>query len=147
MNGTIGTARRMRNLAIRLAAVVALALLLAGAVAPAVHAADNNPAPAMDKSKFKEGCESGGGSYIENNDGSFQCNLKDGGTIKCPSTTSQCTYTPMTGGKTGFSRGVLVNSAGVMTMLGADSQPTATPTRTAVLSGKVVSGAISVKAP
>ena len=42
---------------------------------------------------------------------------------------------------------VLVNSAGVLSMLGAEPQPTATPTRTTVLSGKVTSGAISVKAP
>ena len=47
----------------------------------------------MDKGAFKKGCESGGGSYIENNDGSFQCNTKGGGTVKCPDTKSQCTYT------------------------------------------------------
>jgi hypothetical protein len=47
----------------------------------------------MDKGKFKEGCESGGNSYVENNDGSFQCNLKSGAVIKCPDTKSQCTYT------------------------------------------------------
>jgi hypothetical protein len=47
----------------------------------------------MDKSKFKEGCESGASSYVENRDGSFQCNLIGGGTIKCPDTHSQCTYT------------------------------------------------------
>jgi hypothetical protein len=48
---------------------------------------------AIDKAKFKEGCEAGGGSYVENADGSFQCNTKSGATIKCPNTTSQCTYT------------------------------------------------------
>ena len=48
----------------------------------------------MDKGKFKEGCESGGNSYVENaSDGSFGCNLKSGGSIKCADTKSQCTYT------------------------------------------------------
>ena len=48
----------------------------------------------MDKGKFKGGCESGGNSYVENaSDGSFACNLKSGGTIKCADTKSQCTYT------------------------------------------------------
>lgn len=46
----------------------------------------------MDKAKFKEGCKEGGGSYVENRDGSFQCNLLKGGTIKCPDTESQCAY-------------------------------------------------------
>jgi hypothetical protein len=147
MNGTVGTTRRIWNLAARLAAVVALTLLLAGAVAPAVHAADNNTSgPAMDKSKFKEGCEQGGGSYIENLDGSFQCNLKDGGTIKCTSTTGPCTYIPFTRGKTNI-RGAIVNSAGVMTMLGADSQPTPTPTKTVVLTGAVQTSGLAASAP
>lgn len=53
----------------------------------------------MNKAAFKQGCEEGGGSYIENPDGSFQCNLRDGGTIWCPSTTEQCSYTkPLTRG-------------------------------------------------
>lgn len=73
----------------RLVLALTLALLLAGALA---HHAGAAPV-AMDKGAFKTGCESGGGSYIENPDGSFQCNLKSGGTIKCPDTTSQCTYT------------------------------------------------------
>jgi hypothetical protein len=47
----------------------------------------------MDKGEFKKGCESGGNSYVENNDGSFQCNLKSGAVIKCQDTKSQCTYT------------------------------------------------------
>jgi hypothetical protein len=60
---------------------------------PVAMAADNS-APAMDKDAFKKGCEEGGNSYVENSDGSFQCNLKDGGVIKCPDTKSQCSYTP-----------------------------------------------------
>jgi hypothetical protein len=47
----------------------------------------------MDKGKFKEGCQSGNGSYVESSDGSFQCNLRSGGVVKCPDTTSRCTYT------------------------------------------------------
>ena len=62
-------------------------LLLTGVLVAPVGAAD------MDKSQFKKGCESGGGSYIENNDDSFQCNLKSGGTIKCADTKNPCTYT------------------------------------------------------
>jgi hypothetical protein len=146
MNGTIGTTRRIWNLAARLAAVIALALLLAGTVAPAVHAADNNSTSTMDKSKFKEGCEQGGGSYIENLDGSFQCNLKSGATIKCTSTSGPCYYIPFTHGTTGI-RGAIVNSAGVMTMLGSDAQPTPTPTRTVVLTGAVQTGGLAAKAP
>jgi hypothetical protein len=41
------------------------------------------------QSEFKKGCESGGNSYVENNDGSYQCNLKDGHTIKCADQKSQ----------------------------------------------------------
>ena len=47
----------------------------------------------MDKSQFKKGCESGGGSYVENVGDSFQCNLKSGATIKCNDTKTPCTYT------------------------------------------------------
>jgi hypothetical protein len=37
----------------------------------------------IDKSKFAEGCRAGNGSYIENPDGTFQCNTSGGITIKC----------------------------------------------------------------
>jgi hypothetical protein len=49
------------------------------------------------KKKFKQGCEEGHGSYIENADGSFQCNTSAGNTIKCPSTVmegGQCVSNP-----------------------------------------------------
>lgn len=46
-----------------------------------------------DQGQFKQGCESGAGSYVENRDGSFQCNLRSGGVIKCADTKTQCTYT------------------------------------------------------
>ncbi len=48
--------------------------------------------PDLDKRAFEAGCEEGKGSYIENPDGSFQCNTSDGGTVKCRDTKSQCTY-------------------------------------------------------
>lgn len=46
---------------------------------------------AVPKDAFKSGCESSGNSFVENNDGTFQCNLKSGAVIKCGSET--CTYT------------------------------------------------------
>lgn len=55
---------------------------------------------AVDKGAFKSGCESGGHSFVENADGSFQCNLKSGGVIKCGSQT--CTYTASFGSDTGI---------------------------------------------
>ena|SRR5206468_1276466 len=81
------SAARIVMTAIRLTAV--LGLLLIGPVAERASAAGEE----IDKGKFKEGCEKGHGSYIENADGSFQCNTSGGGTVKCPDTKSQCTYT------------------------------------------------------
>lgn len=41
--------------------------------------------PPLDKGAFKKGCTAGGGSFVESaSDNSFSCNLKSGGTIKCP---------------------------------------------------------------
>ena len=65
----------------------------AGAAPAEVVAVAQTKIP-LDKAAFKTGCEQGGGSYVENPDGSFQCNLRGGGTIKCPNTTSQCTFIP-----------------------------------------------------
>jgi hypothetical protein len=65
--------------------VAASVMLLAGALAAPAGATE------IDKSQFKKGCESGGGSYVENNDGSFQCNAKSGSVVKCADTKSQCT--------------------------------------------------------
>src|SRR6476469_2767852 len=87
MNATTGISGRMFTTMMRLAGALALALLLMGAIAHSAGATE------MDKGAFKTGCESGGGSFVDNPGGSFQCNLKDGGTIKCPDTKSQCTYT------------------------------------------------------
>lgn len=81
--------RRRQVFAWIVALTCGLALVGAGPLVSATRAAGAE----LDKGAFKSGCESGGGSYIENNDGSFQCNLKSGGTIKCPDTKSQCTYT------------------------------------------------------
>lgn len=59
--------------------LVAMGWLIASAVAqPAPKTLDEY------KQKFKQGCEEGHGSYIENPDGSFQCNNTSGNTIKCP---------------------------------------------------------------
>ena len=65
-----------------------------GGAAPGETVAAAPTAPSLDKAAFKAGCEQGGGSYVENSDGSFQCNLRNGGTIKCPNTTSPCTSIP-----------------------------------------------------
>jgi len=35
------------------------------------------------KDKFKEGCKSSNGSWVENTDGSYQCNTRSGETNKC----------------------------------------------------------------
>jgi hypothetical protein len=67
--------------------LAALALLLTGVIAQPAGAQE------MDQAQFKIGCESGGGSYIENSDGSFQCNLRSGGTIKCQDAKSRCIQT------------------------------------------------------
>ena len=56
----------------------------------------------VDKGAFKSGCESGQGSYVENLDGSFQCNLRSGGVIKCSNNGSPCTYTSHHDGDTGI---------------------------------------------
>jgi hypothetical protein len=85
MKSTTGFIRRIGTAPMRLAA--ALALLLVGAIAQNAGAAE------MDQGQFKAGCESGGHSYVENRGGSFQCNLRSGGTIKCQDTHSPCTYT------------------------------------------------------
>ena len=92
MTTTTGFMGRIGGTAVRLAGALLVALLLAGALGQ--HAG----ATAMDKGAFADGCRAGGGSFIENPDGSFQCNLKSGGTIKCPDTTSQCSYTALISG-------------------------------------------------
>src|ERR1700712_759372 len=86
--------RRFGSAALRVFGILALALLLTTSIASHAGAEPNN-GPAMDKGAFKTGCEAGGGSYIDNPDGSFQCNLSSGGVIKCTDTTSPCTYTPL----------------------------------------------------
>jgi hypothetical protein len=82
MKSTTWISRRMWIVTLQLAAVLGLTVMSA-IVQPALAAE-------MDKSKFKEGCKEGKGSYVENRDGSFQCNTSGGLTIKCPDTKSQC---------------------------------------------------------
>lgn len=45
------------------------------------------------KEAVLKGCRDSGNSGIDNPDGSYQCNLKDGGEIKC-NTKDQCIYVP-----------------------------------------------------
>jgi hypothetical protein len=76
-----------RTFVVRIGAALA-AVGAAGAFGPAARA------EGIDTAKFKEGCQSGGHSYVENRDGSFQCNLRDGAEIKCTSTKGPCHYVP-----------------------------------------------------
>ena len=85
MKSTVGSAWRNRTTAIRLAAL--LGLLLMGTIAQPAGATE------MDKGAFKKGCNEGGHSFVDNADGSFQCNLDGGAKIKCQDTKSPCTYT------------------------------------------------------
>lgn len=125
METTTGFMGRIGGTAVRLAGALLVALLLAGALGQQAGAT------AMDKGSFASGCRSAGGSYVENADGSFQCNLKGGGTIKCPDTTSQCTYTP------------LISGAG-MTVVG-NLQAVADPAPTRPATHTHISGAGSAK--
>ena len=45
------------------------------------------------KDDFKKGCESAGNSFVEDVGGSYSCNLKSGGVIKC-GTDDHCVYNP-----------------------------------------------------
>lgn len=68
-------------------ALVGAALAAAGPLARAARA------EASTKDKVLKGCSDAGHSAIDNPDGSYQCNLKDGGEIKCD-TKDQCIYVP-----------------------------------------------------
>ena len=66
-----------------------LVLLSAGAVVQRTSADEDF------KSKFKAGCESSGGSWVENPDGSYQCNARSGEVTKCfPEDPPRCIHTP-----------------------------------------------------
>lgn len=93
----------------------------------------------MDKGAFKTGCQSGGGSFVENPDGSFQCNLKDGGTIKCPDTNSQCSYTAKV--SRGVSLLVSLNSAGIKQLFKVSSAiPTKPGSKSRSMTARVAKG-------
>jgi hypothetical protein len=133
MNATTGISGRMFTTMMRLAGALALALLLMGAIAHGASATD------MDKGAFKTGCESGGHSYVDNADGSFQCNLKDGGTIKCQNTSSPCTYA---------AKLILVSGTVVVTNGNLQIQPSATPVVTRAHIGAIAKvGAKTATAP
>ena len=84
-------------------------------------------APELDKAAFKKGCEEGHGSYVENADGSFQCNMRLGGTVKCQDTKSQCTYTAQI--STSTSVVVKLTRPGTMVLL---SLPSGKPARSGI---------------
>jgi hypothetical protein len=48
---------------------------------------------ATTKEKILQGCKDSGNSAIDKPDGSYQCNLRDGGEIRCD-TKDQCIYVP-----------------------------------------------------
>jgi hypothetical protein len=58
---------------------MALALLVLGALVQPTLADQQSEF----KAKFKDGCKSSGGSWVESADGSYQCNAKSGETNKC----------------------------------------------------------------
>jgi hypothetical protein len=69
--------------------LAALALQFAGAIAEPAGADEEF------KTKFKAGCESSGGSWVENPDGSYQCNARSGEVTKCfPEDPPRCIHTP-----------------------------------------------------
>jgi hypothetical protein len=67
------------------------ALALISALTGGVGAEQMSPGQIQDA--FADGCKKGGHSYVENRDGSYQCNLRDGSTIKCTAD-AKCTYIP-----------------------------------------------------
>jgi len=60
-------------------ATAVLALLVVGALTQPTLA----DAQSDHKAKFKDGCKSSNGSWIENSDGSYQCNTRGGETNIC----------------------------------------------------------------
>ncbi len=42
------------------------------------------------KDDFAKGCRDSGGSFVENADGTFQCNARSGVTIKCQQDGNRC---------------------------------------------------------
>jgi len=96
-----------------------LALLVSVATRRSVHAG------AINKEAFKEGCQSGGGSYIDNPDGTFQCNTSGGNTIKCFKDDT-CISIPknatiVTGSSSGSQWGGVMTSDGLITMVDASA--------------------------
>ncbi len=136
-----GLSRRFGSTAVRIFGVLALALLLTTAMAAHASAESNNGS-AMDKAAFKTGCEAGGGSYIDNPDGSFQCNGRSGGVVECKDTTSPCTYTE---NQISVKGTINANAAGVLQV-----HQGPTPTPVGAHAGAVsanTSSAVSASAP
>lgn len=64
-------------------------ILIAGALVMILAGVDAQPARADAKSNFKQGCESGHGSYVENAE-NVQCNTSSGTTITCDYNITKC---------------------------------------------------------
>jgi hypothetical protein len=54
------------------------------------HRLDDTEAPMGMKEEFAKGCRDSGGSFVENNDGTFQCNTTSGLVIRCQDDGSKC---------------------------------------------------------
>jgi hypothetical protein len=65
-------------------------MLIVGATVMILAGAAAQPARADAKSNFKQGCESGHGSYVENAE-NVQCNSSGGTTITCDYNITKCT--------------------------------------------------------
>lgn len=101
-------ATRIGQTIVRLTVAIAFAAALISSLGGGANAQPMSPGQIKDA--FAKGCKEGGNSFVDNPDGSYQCNLKDGSTIKC-SASGQCHYIPkaMTHG-TGAVSGTIVNT-------------------------------------
>lgn len=96
----------------------AVVALVGAAMAAAGPLARSVLAEASTKDKVLKGCSDGGHSAIDNPDGSYQCNLKDGGEIKCD-TKDQCIYVPPR--KIAFDKGGLTGVLGMFEVVSTPS--------------------------
>ncbi len=90
----------------------------AGAALAAVMPLARAAAEDSTKDKVLKGCRDSGNSAIDKPDGSYQCNLKDGGEIKCD-TKDQCIYVPPR--KIAFDKGGLTGVLGMFEVVSTPS--------------------------
>jgi hypothetical protein len=76
------------------------------------------------KEEFAKGCREGGGSFVENADGTFQCNTRSGLTIKCQEDGNRCWVAAEIAPEVHISVGV--EAAGIKALL---ELPAPTPTK------------------